>query len=297
MLYFTASYGEQFTSTILPGLIQSFIHYNPTKRLFVYCQEPQLIDRFSSQIDLRHFDLENALSLFDPEFYRRGKSHRNDVFKLALFRELSRDFPGETCCWLDADSLIFGDLDLHFKNGLINVVHHGRRDGEILDLGNDLRVNGERFAIGGVYSLPSLACIDEAIEIANQRAKWKKQGTYWSEDGDQITLNHLISRHGELTRFVTEDRRFIYNLSYHQGLHPYLGDPMLRRISTNGEKIVLDDREVVIFLWTQATLAQHIEERFSSFRPDVRRRLLDFYGIESRLYPRIFYQLRKRVRR
>jgi hypothetical protein len=296
LIYFTAAFGENFNSYILPGLVRSFERYNPGRLLVVFSDQPERVRRISKDIEIRPFDLPALLDRFNQGFYNRANSHRRDIFKLALFLRLFERTPRETLCWIDADSLVFDKLDRHFRDGQINVVSHGSKDHEVLDLGNGLKVSGDRFAIGGVYSLPCVDFVEEAISLANERVFWSDPGTYWADDGDQIVLNHLIARHQGEVNFASKNPSCILNLSYHQGQHPFPGDPLLSQITLRHDKVLLGHRQMVIMLWTQKTITAHLKDDFLSFEGEFRELLKEMYGGHVGHWPR-FASLRFHIRR
>jgi hypothetical protein len=265
MRFFTAVFGESHRRAGL-GLSRTFHQHNPSGHLTVFTDLPQT---FATGV-IRDFDL--LISRYGSEFFDHVGGRRN-VFKYALFREMQEWYPSETIVWLDADQLIFDDLSKHLVDGHVNVISHGRRDGERVNCGNHLSVPGERYAIGGMFALPPGPALDFLEDVTKARPDWEDDGSPNHMIGDQLILNHLVAYGPEPVHWVSDDRRYIYNLELAEGLHPRVGDEGLRRIRWFGRRPVLDGRKIVLWYWIKQHLDLHLGDHFASFRPHVARRL------------------------
>ena len=94
--------------------------------------------------------------------------------------------------------------------------------------------------------------------------------------GDQVLLNHLVAGAGDDVCWVDQERH-ILNLS-NSTEHPRVGDKKLKRIRVDGERVMLDDSEIVVFHWTAASLAEHFRTSFTTFHGPVRDLMRRYYG-------------------
>lgn len=221
-------------------------------------------------------DMGNLTGQFDDSFFDVDGGRRN-VFKFPLIRRMQQWYPGETVIWLDADLLVFDELHRHLRDDHVNVIAHGRRDGQLVRCGNGLEVPGERYAISGLFSVPPGPALEFLETVTRQRPGWQDDGAPNQRIGDQLILNHLIADGCFPVHWVSDDRRFVFNLELADGLHPKVGDEKLRRIRWSLRGPRLDGRPIVTWYWIKQHLDRHIEDGFSSFAPPARRRLRSLY--------------------
>ena len=256
----------------LTGLMSSLGRYESQIPLTVFTDLPNEFP--NSEIA----SMEELLSTRES-FYRRPG--RRNVFKLALFETMFERYPGESIAWIDADVLVLGDVETHLDPEKVNVIAHGRRDAEQVPLGNGLKVPGSRYAIGGLFSLPDPSWLESMNRIANERPAWNHKD-HNSDLGDQLILNHVLSEVGaDQIHWLTDDRRFIFNLEIADGLHPYVGDDRLSEITRSGDALYLEDRRIVLFYWIKKQFDLHVADGFQTFKPDVRRLFVDLYGVQK----------------
>lgn len=269
--FFSAAFGENYVRSAR-ALIKSFENYSPLAdfRLFTDC--PKKFDKcqiFSSDIK----DLLNDLDCF----HQNPDGQLQNAFKFSLFSQMRKKFPHDDLCWIDADMLVLDELTNHLKPGYINVMTHGRRNGQIISCGAGLYVSGERYAIGGLYSLPPGGAEDFLLKISRERYTWSDVAPLVAKSGDQITLNHLVARSGIPIHWITDDKRYIYNLEIADGIHPTVGDPGLKSLELKNNCLIRSGRQVAVFCWIKNKLDAHLKEDFYTFQPTVANFLRKFY--------------------
>jgi hypothetical protein len=272
MRYFTAVFGESHRR-VAHGLVRTFKRYGPNTPLTVFTD---LVDPSFDNATFLNF---NQLLNEYPAFYHiRG---RRNIIKLRLFREMQRRFPEETIAWIDADMLVFDDLDKHLQEGVVNVIAHGRRNTQLVNCGDGLRVPGERYAIGGLFAIPPGPALAYLEHTTERRLNWHDDGNPNHMIGDQLILNHLVARGPFEVNWVTDNKRFVYNLEIGDGVHPGLNDEGLKRVRWYGKRPVTDGREVVVFCWIKRQVDLHIDNGFTTFHPVVSWRLRRLYSVPS----------------
>jgi len=265
--FFTAVFGREHLRAGV-ALTRTFSRYNTTP-LTVFTDQPGW---FEHEKEANFAELATEY----PSFYNQEGGRRN-VFKYALTRRMQESFPGESVCWIDADMLVFDDLTQHLSDGHINVIAHGRRS-ESMNCGGGLRVPGEMYAISGLFALPPGPALGILETVTRERPHWEDDGSPNHNIGDQLILNHLLARTEVPVHWLTDDRRYIYNLEVADGLHPAPGDPALKRVRWH-RRPVLDGRRIVVFYWIKSKLDRHLQDEFCSFRPSVARRLMRLYSL------------------
>jgi hypothetical protein len=267
--FVTAVFGEGHRQAGL-ALERTFSRSNRRSDLTVFTDLPNTFRR-SVQADMGRLTGGFHDSFFDADGGRRN------VFKYAVIRRMQEEYPADTVVWLDADMLVFDDLRRHLREGHVNVISHGRRDGELVRCGNGLEVPGERYAISGMFSVPPGPALDRLETVTRERPSWQDDGAPNHRLGDQLILNHLVSDGRFPVHWVSDDRRFVYNLELADGVHPRVGDEKLGRIRWSLRGPRLDGRAIVTWYWIKQHLDRHIRDDFSSFAAPVRRRLRSLY--------------------
>lgn len=270
--FFTAVFGKDYVRAA-KGLLRSFKQYTPGAELIIFTDMPSCFD----QDAVVHIEFDELVSQM-PDFYRLPTSgqYRN-VFKFFLFQRLRALYPDDDLCWVDADMLVLCDLTQHLVSGKINVMAHGRRDGQVIECGDGLAVEGSRYAIGGLYSLPPSPAPDLLVRLASERATWTGVADLVRGSGDQLTLNHLVARSGIPVHWITDDQRYIYNLEIGQNVHPVVGDAGLANIRLEDGKLIREGRQIAVVYWIKLRLNAHFHHNFSTFQPDVANLLIDLY--------------------
>lgn len=270
---FSAAFGSRY---LLPaiGLRNSLARFAPDIPFSLF-SDLEEVAAWDSAI---RAELGELVSTLD-EFHQAELGQRRVGFKIELFRRMREKYPSDDLCWIDVDMLVLGDIAEHLQPGSINVMAHGRRDGQTLKLGDRLEVDGSRYAIGGLYSLPPGAAVGRFHELMLMRSTWTDLTPLVKNSGDQITLNHLVARSGLPVHWFSDDRRFIYNLEIGENAHPIVGDPKLAALERVGDSIYSEGRQVIVLCWIMNKLDAHFEDRFSTFREDVRQFLLEIYEL------------------
>lgn len=271
MRYFTAVLGESHR-TAATALVRSFHDHQPGGSLTVFTDVPGVFPNevLTSWPEL----LEGRESFYD----RPG---RRNIFKLALFTEMFERYPDESIAWLDVDMLVLDELSRHIDPSRPSVIAHGKRDGEVVPLGDGLKVPGSRYAISGLFSLPNKTWIDRMNEVIAVRPSWNHMD-HNSNLGDQLILNHVIAGVDPgAIHWITDDRSFVFNLEIADGLHPYVGDSGLNKLTLDGDSIYLEDRKVVLLYWIKKQLDLHLSDGLQTFKPEVRDFLLSAYRSSS----------------
>lgn len=269
--FFTAAFGEAY-ARVTRGLLRSFERFAPKSDITVFTDMPA---HFQPQRTIRT-SFDDVLAELDS-FLRAPDGQLRNAFKFVLFRRMQQLFPGDDVCWIDADMLVFSELSQHLVPGRINVMAHGRRDDQVIACGNGLNVPGSRYAIGGLYSLPPGPALDFLFEIARQRPQWRDVDRLVLHSGDQITLNHLVARSGLPVHWLSDDRRFIYNLEIGEAVHPVVGDPALAAVTLQDGRPVRQGRTVAVFCWIKTKLDAHLVNEFATFKPEVAALLKTLY--------------------
>ena len=282
MLFTTGIFGEKYLQLGL-GLIRSFAHYCPSSELHV----------FSDLSDFEHasevVDFRSLYDCFGP-FY--GQGQRRNVFKFSLIRKLQERQPNQTICWIDCDNLVLDDISKIVKDNHICVISHGRRT-EPINCGNGLVRDGASFVIGGFYCVPPGPYLEYMETLANERPSWNDQGDQ-RDSGDQIILNHLVAKHPERVKYLSDSAQHIFNLEICQR-HPKVGDPLLKKIQLRDDAFFVDNKRIALFYWICNDLINHLQTQFRSFETAVAKRLNQFYqrnnewrdtgkGLSSRCY-------------
>jgi hypothetical protein len=269
--FFSAAFGQAYIQPA-KALVRSFDLFAPDAQISIFTDLP---NRFGSErvIKTAFGELIDELD----QFHRSTDGQLRNAFKFLLFDRMRQLYPEDDLCWIDADMLVFTDLSRHLRPGFVNVMAHGRRDEQLLNLGDDLTVRGDRYAIGGLYSLPPGPALDFVFDAARARQNWGDVDRLVRFSGDQITLNHVVARSGLPVHWVSDDRRFIYNLEFGENTHPIVGDAGLKAIEMLNGIPVRDGREFAVFCWIKNKLDAHIADRFSTFSPEVADLLRKLY--------------------
>lgn len=268
---FTAAFGDAYVSAAR-ALLRSIARYSPRADVTVFTDRPGDFTHPGVQAA----SLVDLLAELDQDFSRL-QGQRHNAFKFALFERMRRLHPNDDLCWIDADMLVLDDLPAVIRPGHVNVMAHGRRGGQMIACGDGLDVPGERYAIGGLYSLPPGGAEAFLRQKLAERDSWSDMAPLVRHSGDQVTLNHLVARSGLPVHWLTDDLNRIYNLEVGESLHPVVGDPGLARISLEADRLERDGRRIAVFCWIKSRLDAHLADGFATFRPDVARFLADLY--------------------
>ena len=270
--FLTAVFGEPYRRAG-QALARSFARHAPGAKLSIFTD----LDAEFAAGDVVKTSYEALIETL-PEFYRNPTRQFRNVFRFQLFRRLQAMCPGEDLCWIDADMLVFGDLAVHLKPGHVCVMAHGRRPGQQLDMGGGLIVPGERYAIGGLCMLPAGPALDWIEKTLIEMPNWPDGGGPLRHMADQVALNHLVARSDLPVHWLTDDRRYIFNLELADAWHPVVGDPGLARIELVEGRPSRDGRRIEVLCWIKSKLDAHLRNSFSSFRPEVASMLQDLYA-------------------
>lgn len=270
--FFTASFGETYVLAA-KALLRSIEWFTPNLDILVFTDQPEKFP-VGKAVGVGWDELVAELD----EYHRAPSGQLRNSFKFKLFERMRKRYPLDDLCWIDADILIFVDLQQHFIPGCINEMAHRRRNNQFLNLGDGLSIKGDRYAIGGLYALPAGRSIDFLNEIAKRRPGWADVDKLVRSSGDQITLNHLVHRSGLWVHWFSDDQRFIYNLEFGSNIHPVVGDVGLMEIELRQGLPVRDGRQFAVFCWIKSKLDAHIADDFSSFKPDVSALLKKLYA-------------------
>lgn len=120
--------------------------------------------------------------------------------------------------------------------------------------------------------------LDRRPATAQRSVRTQDDGAPNGRSGDQLILNHLTADDRFPVHWVSDDRRFVFNLELADGVHPKVGDAQLRRIRWSLRGPRLDGRPIVTWYWIKQHLDRHVEDGFRSFAAPVRRRLRSLYG-------------------
>lgn len=272
--FFTAAFGESY-ARFAQALASSFIKFSPGTNLHIFTDNPKKITHSL----VEEITIEDLLKSLD-KFHHSTDGQLRNAFKFALFKRMREKFPADDICWIDADMLVFEKMENHFKPGFVNVINHGRRAGQVIECGDGLNVEGEAYAIGGMYSLPPGGGEDYLLEASRRRPSWKGVSDLVKYSGDQIVLNHLVARSGIPINWITDNKEFIYNLEIADAVHPIVGDKALGAIRFGGKSLYRGKRQIAVFCWIKNKLDAHIIDEFKTFHPSAREVLLDLYKIE-----------------
>ncbi len=276
MHFVTAIVGSDYIR-VGRGLIRSIAAHAPQASVLVVTDRgPELNDLETANIQI----LEQPDIRLD-----RFSTERDDgiqgrwIGKFGLLRQVQEQFPGEDVTWIDADMLVFDQIDDHLVPGAVNVVAHGRRDGELIDIGGGLSVPGSHYAVSALFSLPPGPALDILEAAATEKLNLKQSlDNFESKYADQLLLNHLV-HDSELTiHWVTDNRSAIYNLELSERRHPQVGDRSLRRIAWGDYGPEVDGRRIVVWCWTKKSFERHARQRFRSFARTTAKQLRVLYS-------------------
>jgi hypothetical protein len=272
--FFTAAFGSAYVPAAR-ALLRSAELFASETNITIYTDLPTCFRTHTCTTISICFD--ELLTELD-EFHRSSRGQLRNAFKFSLFRRMRQRYPSDDICWIDADMLIFCELSKHIVPGHINVIAHGRRDDEVIACGDGLNIRGDRYAIGGLYSLPPGPALDFLLERARERPHWTDVAPLVRGSGDQITLNHLVARSGLPIHWLSDNRRYIYNLEIAENKHPVVGDIALTEITLHEGRPTRDGRYIAVFYWIKNKLDAHLTDNFSTFRPEVATILQNLYA-------------------
>lgn len=270
-VFVTAAFGAEY-HRICRAMIRSFRRHNPDAPLVVFTDKPAAFGP-KTRAEVVLGDPDGVVARWGP-FYADGR--RRNVFKFHYMREVHRQ-ADLTTCWLDADTLVFDDLRKYFPAKEFAVLSHGRRGGEKVDCGNGVVVPGERYCMSGVFSVGDPAVLDHLLEVTAARPKWSRTGAATERLGDQLVLNHGVAKFRDQVLYVSDDRTKIFNLEFCAGVHPDVGDRGLAALRARRGRLYLGRRQLVLLNWIRRYLSAHVRDGFSTFHPDVRRMMKEFY--------------------
>jgi hypothetical protein len=247
--FVTAAFGQPYL-VALHGLIRSFLTFAPNESLTIFTDMP-IAPSLGMVIEMDFMEL---MKDFD-DFYKTGKGQLGDVFKFSIFKRMMEIYPNDDICWIDADMLVFCELSQHLKLKNVNIMAHGRRDEEIINCGEGLSVQGKKYAIGGFHSLPSREAVDYLMEVTRHRLNWTDAGSSLTKGtGDQIILNHLVAYSGIPVNWISDDRRYIFNLEVGENVHPVVGDKGLSEIKLIDGKLFRNGGNLLCFVGLKINL-------------------------------------------
>lgn len=269
--FFSAAFGDNYYR-VAQGLLRSFHYYSPRADISIFTDKSTEFQH-GKTFRINFADLISKLD----EFHRANSGQLRNAFKFLLFKEMRRQYPDDDLCWIDADMLVFTDLQHHLVCGSINVMAHGRRDTEELNLGGGLLVRGDRYAIGGLYSLPPGGALDYLFDVSRLRSEWRDVDRLVQFSGDQLALNHLVARSGLPVNWLSDNKKYIYNLEFGANIHPILGDTALAAITLTNLIPTRDERVFALFCWVKNKYDAHLADKFSTFKPQVANLLMRLY--------------------
>jgi hypothetical protein len=273
MRFFSAAFGDAYVSAAR-ALLSSFARYAPKADIRLFTDRTAAFDdRPGATVTASLDDLLAELGELLPEL----PGQRRNAFKFVLFEHMRRLYPQDDLCWIDADMLMLDDPASFLRPGHVNVMAHGRRNGQVISCGDGLNVPGDRYAIGGCYALPAGGAEAYLRRTHIARESWADVASLVRTSGDQVTLNHLVARSGLEVHWFTDDRTRIFNLEIGDGLHPGVGDQGLAGLSLQDGKLMRDGRRVAIFCWIKSRLDAHLADGFKTFQPEVREWLRRIY--------------------
>lgn len=269
MKFITAAYGAPYTKWV-KALAKSFHESNPDEELIVYT-DADFTDRFKALTEVR----------IDKSLTRDilGKWPPNDNFRLKtvyMTAHTAKSYPGETVCWIDADTLVFSDLKSRFDASKINAATRGPspEGNRLRNPGGGLRLRETEYVISGVYCVPN-DFAQELAAIAEERQGWKDRGEGVVAQG---ILNHLVHRHPEELRRLDEVYpQEVWGLL--DGAHPNETNPSMRRVVFEDGTLRSGNRTFPIFQWVSKSLKNQIRTGFPVFKDESARKLFQsFYG-------------------
>lgn len=269
--FVTAAFGEPYFLSIR-GLLRSFAQFAPEEKVIVFTD---MASRLSGA-EIVPVDYSELVSDLDPFFQQTNGQFRN-VSRYVLLKKAQEMYPDDDLCWIDADMLVLRPLSGHLLRGQVNVMAHGRRDDQVLDCGGGLTVPGTRYAIGGMNSFPPGPAIDYLLQTVRELPTWPDEGGPNRSMSSQLVLNHLVARSGLPVNWLTDDKRYIFNLEIGEAWHPVVGDAGLAKLKFEGKALVRDGREVAVFCWIKSKLDAHVKKKFSTFQPDVAQFMRQMY--------------------
>ena len=265
MVFVTAFFGPLYAQ-VGKGLLRSLRAFSPKVDIHIFTDQKGI-----AGAEYRKFlDLWRA----NGRFYIFGQ--RKNVLKFNLIEEMQQKCPGQTVCWIDADTLILDNVLHHFRDGKLNVITRGSEGTGMRMTGNGLMVPGNKYVIGGMYAIPPGKCLPEIRRIMKDRLSWKDSPDDYS--GDMVIMNHLVHASKFPARFVTDDKRFIYNFEVSGGDPPTIGNKRLGEIRIEKNSFMLRKRKIAVFCWTMGLWMQHRENGFSTFSRQVAKRFKEFYA-------------------
>lgn len=273
--FFSAAFGEAYL-TAAQGLLRSFELFAPDSDVRLFTDMPNRFD--AAKVVKADFD--ELLAEMDP-YHRSRDGQLRNAFKFVLFRRMGERYPNDDICWVDADMLVFTEVSRSLIPGQINVMSHGRRDTQVIECGDGLKVPGHRYAIGGLYSLPPGPALSHAFAAARARPHWTDVASLVRHSGDQLTLNHVVARSGVPVHWLSDDRRVIYNLEVGDNTHPVVGDPGLASIRLEGGRLMRGDRQIAVFCWIKNKFDAHLANGFSTFQPEVSAFFQSLYRVRQ----------------
>lgn len=210
-------------------------------------------------------------------YYLQAEGQYKTVFKFEIIRDMQERYPGDSICWIDADMLILAPLAPLMKEDFTNVISHGRRDDQELNMGNGLFISGSKYAIGGVFSIPNRDTLDELARIRSVAPYWKEIGPFASQI-EQLIINHLVHDREHQVHWLTDNTDFIFNLEVGENLHPVVGDRLLQEIRLDVDGFFRGGRRFAVFCWIKNKLDAHILDDFRTFDVAVAQMLREFYA-------------------
>lgn len=247
MRFVTAAYGAEYVRAAR-ALRRSFDVAMPDAELLIYSDDATVAS-LACQITMQE-------ALKDTRPFNPAGGRRCTVFSFGLLQRQHK-LHGTDACWIDADMVVLGDFRHHFRLGVPNLMCHGRR-------------SSRRLPITGMYSMPPGPIVSALIKMTQRRADR-------NPSGDQFVVQRWAQNKPD-AHWLTDDTRYIYNLELGTELHPYVGDPRLKKIKPAGDgRWMLDDRQVMVLCFTSWRLREHLADDFCSFTPSLTRLLRQFY--------------------
>lgn len=271
----TAAYGEEYRWAVR-GLVASMRSSNASMPIYVFSDRP-IPGAMTICVPF-----EDLIGDF-PAYYQQQR--RNNVAKFEMVRRCFELSGAGNALWIDADTLVFGDLAHVLVTTKFNLVRHGARNEAFVNCGGDLNVPGPEYVIGSYWMMPNNGQMSDAVErLLRDRLSWVDADEIQS--GDQVLLNHLrwslSPSEVALVDGATSDVVNFAIVETRRG-HPLLGRELYRELRLKKGVLTVKDRPIRIWTWTAETLFDHRRTKFSSMRPSVRKLLQRLYSEASDL--------------
>ncbi|SDC38890.1 Methyltransferase domain-containing protein [Shouchella lonarensis] len=268
--FVTAAYGEKYHQYVR-GLARTFSANNDAT-LVVYTDEKNM--------KLPQCKLQHHLSMDEIQKEARDLPLRSAKSRILADAAKRHEF----VCWLDADTLIYTNLQNKLDLDKINVIGYGYGR-NMRDCGGGLEVKQSRYGLGAMYAMPQKYILEleklwQELRSAIEQMKVKIY--------DQSILNHIIMRHQANVKYLNESylemgwnfKPFMNKKYPNKPAHPRIEN----RNFCTGLKIKngqLYHRETpfATLCWTALSLEQQLSNRFKHIADSqARKHLRDVYA-------------------